>query len=224
MDKRKSELKSDNYPGHPDKTRRNFMWKAGAGLSALLAATVPGNATAGTNNDKKLRDDITRLFVQVGLLEDEKEIRGLYETYENLLDGKKYEEVIALFADDGEVIFNGDSFKGRKKGVHQLYCNQFRSGSTGKKINCTPGGLPGIREQQDTVEIKPDRKSASARFTYSIQVGEPIISDSSLVKMARLQGEGIMKRHEVGTCDIYFIKSPKDDTWKIKRLEYLKMS
>ena len=224
MDTGKSESKPDNHPGHPDEARRSFMWKAGAGLSILLAASVPGIATAGTNNDKKLRDDFTTLSEQVGILEDEKEIRGLYKTYESLLDMGAYEEVTELFTDNGKVVFNGDIYKGGKNGVAQLYCNRFRSGSTGKIMYRTPGTPLNKWEQQDTIEIEPDRKSARARFAYSIQVGEPMISDSALVDMARLQGEGIIKRHEIGICEICFSKNLKDDAWKIKRLEYLKMS
>ncbi|MGD9159719.1 MAG: nuclear transport factor 2 family protein [Desulfobacteraceae bacterium] len=224
MDTGKSKSKPDNHPGHPDKARRSFMWKAGAGLSALLAASVPGIAGAAINNDKKLKADITSLSEQVGILEDEKEIRRLYKTYEDLLDQGKYEEITGLFTDDSEVIFNDNIFKGRKNGVNQLYCNHFRSGLTGKKLNSIQGSLPDTEEHQDTVEVTPDRKSARARFTYSIQVGAPIVSDSSLAEMARLQGEGIMKWQEGGTCDISFIKSLKDGTWKIKKLEYQKLS
>ena len=214
----------DNNSGYPDKTRRSFIWKAGAGLSALLAASVTGIAGTGTNNDKKLKTDIEKLSEKIGILEDEKEIRSLYKTYENLLDKGKYEEITGLFTDDSEVVFNGDFYKGRKDGVNRLYCNHFRSGSTGKKIDRMQGVLPDKGTHQDTVQIMPDRKSARARFTYSIQVGAPLISDSALIDMARLQGEGIMKWHEGGICDICFIKNLKGNTWKIKRLEYHKIS
>ena len=224
MDTGKSKSKPENHPRHPDKARRSFMWKAGAGLSALLAAAVPGIAGAGTNNGKKLKADITRLSEQVGILEDEKKIRSLYKIYESLLDMGKYEEVTGLFTDDSEVVFNDVIFKGRKDGVNQLYCSHFRSGLTGNKINFLQEILPDTEEHQDTVEVTPDRKSARARFTYSIQVGAPIVSDSSLVEMAQLHGEGIIKWQEGGTCDICFIKSLKDDTWKIKRMEYQKLS
>jgi hypothetical protein len=224
MDTRNSTSKSGDGSRNPDKARRSFMWKAGAGFSALLAATVPGIAVAGTNNDRNLKARIERLSGQVGILEDEKNIRRLYQIYENLLDRGMYEKVVDLFSDDSEVAFNGGFFKGRKNGVNRLYCNHFRSGSTGKKIDYIPGIMPDIGEQLDMVEVMPDRKSARARFTYSIQVGAPVASDSVLVDMARLQGGGIMKWWEGGTCDIFFVKKLKNGAWKIKRLEYLTMS
>jgi hypothetical protein len=157
---------------------------------------------------------------QIGILKDENMIRLLHQTYENFLDRGMYEEVVSLFTDDSEVVFNGGVFKGKRKGVNRLYCNRFRSGLTGKRIDYLHGILPDIGEQQDMVEVMPDRKSAKARFTYSIQVGTPVISDSVLVEMARLHGEGIMKWWEGGIYDISYAKDLKDGTWKIKKLEY----
>jgi len=72
--------------------------------------------------------------------------------------------------------------------------------------------------------VAADRLSAKAQFPYSIQVGAPIASDSSLVKMARLHGEGIMKWAESGIYEISFAKDMKNGSWKIKRLEYRVMS
>ena len=224
MDTRKSTLKPDHSSGQPNKARRSFMWKAGAGLSALLAAVVPGIAGAGRNNDTDLKARIDRLSGQVGILEDEKKIRLLHQTYENLLDRGMYEEVLTLFTDNSEVVFNGGVFKGKKKGVNRLYCKLFRSGLTGKRIDYIPGILPDIGEQQDMVEVMPDSKTARARFSYSIQAGAPVISDSVLVEMARLHGGGILKWWEGGTCYISCVKDLKNGIWKIKRLEYRVMS
>ena len=69
-----------------------------------------------------------------------------------------------------------------------------------------------------------DRKTASASFSYSIQVGAPIVSDSQLVQMARLHGEGIRKWWEGGTYEISYVKDSRDSAWKIKRLEYRVLS
>ena len=224
MDTRKSTSKPDDSSERPNKARRSFMWKAGAGLSAVLAATVPSIASARTKNDTKLKSMVDRLSGEIGILKDENMIRLLHQTYENLLDRGMYEEVVSLFTDDSEVVFNGGVFKGKKKGVNRLYCNRFRSGLTGKRIDYIHGILPDIGEQQDMVEVMSDRKSAKARFTYSIQVGTPVISDSIFVEKARLHGEGIMKWWEGGTCDISYVKDLKDGNWKIKRLEYRVLS
>lgn len=66
--------------------------------------------------------------------------------------------------------------------------------------------------------MAPDRKSAKARFPYSMQVGTPLVSDSVLVQMARLQGQGIIKWWEGGTYDAAYVK--EGDVWKISRLDF----
>jgi hypothetical protein len=224
MDITKSTSKPENGSGQPNRGRRSFIWKAGAGFSVLLAASLPRIAGARVKKDTNLKARVDNLSEQVGILRDENTIRLLHQTYENLLDRGMYEEILNLFTDDSEVIFNGGIFKGKKSGVNRLYCKRFRSGSTGKRIQHIPGILLDIVEQQDMIEVMPDRKSARARFSYSIQVGAPIISDSIFVDMARLQGEGIMKWWEGGTYDMSYVKDLKEGNWKIKRLEYKVLS
>ena len=42
-------------PKEPDKGRRSFLWKVGAGISAALAAAVPVFSKPGPVNDKDLK-------------------------------------------------------------------------------------------------------------------------------------------------------------------------
>ncbi len=69
------------------------------------------------------------------------------------------------------------------------------------------------------MEVAGDRKSATAVFPYSIRVGIPLESVSSLVAMARLHGEGVRTWWEGG---VYKIADGKDAAgrWRIGRLEY----
>ena len=221
MDNLKSNL---NTQKHTDTGRRSFIWKVGAGMSAILATAVPSMAKTRISNDKSLKTRVERLSKQVGLLEDENAIRRLHKVYENYLDSGKYGEVVNLFTDDAEVIFNGGVFKGKNKGVHRLYAEQFSAGLTGKKMDPAPGFQPDTEQQQDIVDISQDSRSAKAKFNYSIQVGTPMHTDSTLVRMARLQGEGIMKWWEGGTYEVSYVKDKKDSNWKIKRLEYRVLS
>lgn len=219
-------LKSEtnNSQKQTDTGRRSFIWKVGAGMSAVLAASVPGFAKTVANNNKNLEPKVESLSRQVGILEDEKLIRKLHRTYEDLMDNGMYNDALNLFTDDAEVIFNGGVFKGKDSGVSRLYCNHFRSGLSGKRIDPAPGFQPNADQMQDMIVITPDGRSAKARFTYSIQVGAPIISDSPLVKMAHLHGEGIMKWWEGGIYEISYVKDTKESCWKIKRLEYRVLS
>jgi hypothetical protein len=158
------------------------MWKIGAAIPALLASAVPGKSSPGINQDAGLKNQINRLSSRLGILEDENAIRRLHQTYEDLLNNGKYENVLNLFTDDSEVIFNGGIFKGKSGGVRRLYSERFRSGLAGRKIEPPPGLQPDNDQHQDIVKVAADRKSASARFSFSIQIGTPIISDSPLVK------------------------------------------
>jgi hypothetical protein len=199
----------------PNSGRRSFLWKAGVAVSAAVATAIPGMAKSvdGKNGEAE------RLAKQLGILEDEKAIRTLHKTYENLLDNGMYEEVVALFTEDAAVVFNGGVFKG-KSSASRLYSGCFSAGMIGKKI----GPVPGFDAAQETINVAADRLSAKAQFPYSIQVGAPIASDSSLVQMARLHGGGIMKWCESGTYEISYVKDSKDGGWKIKRLEYQVLS
>ena len=215
---------TSNLQRNNDVGRRSFMWKVGAGMSAVLAAAVPGIAKTSINNDKSLKSRVDTLSKQVQRLEDENAIRNLYKAYEKFLHDGNYKEVVNLFTDDAEVVFNGGLFKGKNKGVHRFYCDFFNAGSTGRKMEPAPGFEINEDKRHDFVEISMDQRSAKANFPYSIQVGTPIVSDSPLVKMAHLHGEGIMKWWEGGTNEVFCVKDRKDETWKIKRVEYNTLS
>jgi hypothetical protein len=216
--------KPGRVPDQPNTRRRSFMWKMGAAIPALLASAVPGKSNPGMDRDDGLRNQIDHLSGRLGILEDESTIRRLHRTYEDLLNNGRYEEVENLFADDGEVVFNGGIFKGRLSGVRRLYSKRFQSGLTGKKIEPAPGFQPDTGQQQDIVEVAANRQSARARFLFSIQIGTPIVSDSQLVKMARLHGEGIRKWWEGGTCEVSYAKDTRTGAWKIRRFEYRVLS
>lgn len=199
----------------PDAGRRSFLWKAGATMTAAAAAVVPGmTKTAGANST-----DAEMLARKLALIEDEKAVRALHHTYETLLDGGRYEEVAGLFAEDAAVVFNGGVFKG-KSSVARLYRDHFRAGSTGRRL----APALGAEAEPETVTVAEDRRSAKARFPYSIQVGSPMPLDSSLVQMARLHGEGIMKWCENGVYEVSYTKCPKSGDWKIARLEHRVLS
>ena len=206
-----------------DEGRRSFMWKVGAGMSAVLAATVPAVAMPIISNDKKIKGDVDSLSRQVAALENEKAIRELHKTYEDMLDNMRYSDVLNMFTPDAEVIFNGGVFKG-KRGLKRLFCEYFSSGMTGKRIDQAPGFQLNPEQQQDMVEVAPDQKSAKAVFTYSIQVGAPIDSDSLIVKMSRLHGEGVVRWWEGGICKVSYARDINKKSWKMDKLEYRVLS
>lgn len=198
----------------PNTGRRSFLWKAGAAMTAAAAAVVPGMAKSGDAGSS----DADRLAHRLGMLEDEKAIRALQQTYEGLLESGDYEEIAGLFAADAAVVFHGGVYNG-KKGVSRLYREHFGAGRTGKKI----GPAPGVPAGEESITVAGDRRSAQARFPYSIQVGAPM-PDSPLVHMARLQGGGILHWCESGIYELSCAKDGTDGGWKIARLEHRVLS
>jgi hypothetical protein len=199
------------------------MWKVGAGMSAVLAATVPAIAKPVISSDKKLKNSVDSLSRQLAALENEKSIRKLHKAYEDMLDNGKYSDILKMFTADAEVMFNGGVFKG-KRGLKRLFCEHFSAGQTGKRIDQAPGFQLKPEQQKDMVEIGPGQKSAKAVFTYSIQVGALLDSDSLIVKMSRLHGGGIMKWWEGGICKVSYVRDINNNSWKMNKLEYRVLS
>jgi SnoaL-like domain len=66
---------------------------------------------------------VEQLANEIGVLKDEQAIRKLQHAYGYYLDKCLYDEVVDLFAADGEVRFMGGAFKG-KPGLGRLYCRR----------------------------------------------------------------------------------------------------
>jgi hypothetical protein len=198
--------------------RRSFIWKMGAGASAALAPTVimtagMAKAEARTTDNPALRADS---------LEEEKALRKFHQAFEQAMDKGLHEDVIGMFATDAEgaeVVFNGGVFRSRSRGLSRLYRDRFPAGKTGRRMEPAPGFELTADQQRDSVEVSPDLRSAKAVFPYSIQVGMPFETETSLAAMARLHGEGVRTWWEGG---VYRVNYRKDVAghWKIGRLEY----
>ena len=193
--------------------RRSFVWKIGAGASGALAAAASlgaSNETASTTDNPALR---------AALLQEEIALRKFHQSFEQAMDRSLPEEVIGLFADDAEVVFNGGVFKRRNHGVSRLYRDRFPAGKTGRRMEPAPGFELTADQQRDSVEVSPDLRYATAVFPYSIQVGVPFETEASLAAMARLHGEGVRTWWEGG---VYRVNYRKDGAghWQISRLEY----
>ncbi len=214
-------LKPESVAGNhtkPDTGRRSFIWKTGAAMSAVVASAVAGIPAHKADADAGRSGQLDRLASRIGSLEDANTIRRLHQSFESRLDQGMYEEVVGLFTDDARVIYNGGLYVG-KDGIRRLYCDHFASGRTGKKVESVPGFESDPGRQLDIVEVAEDRMTATGQFPYSMQVGVPMTGHSSLVDMARLQGEGIVYGWEGGVCEVSYVK--KDDAWVINKLAYL---
>jgi hypothetical protein len=218
----KAKTGSARSPKQPNGGRRSFLRRTGAAVSAVLASAIAGAAKSAPDTDASLKGEVAALANRIGCLEDANAIRALQQKYESSLDKGMYEDVVRAFARDAEVVFNGGVFVGRDKGVRRLFCENFSQGFTGKRIEPAPGFEPDPAQIQEVVEVAPDRASARATFPYSMQVGTPLVSDWSLLDMARLQGQGILQWWEGGVQEVAYVKEGAE--WKIRRLEYRVLS
>ena len=195
-----------------DNGRRTFFWKLGVGASTALASTAGiASVRADAADDAALR---------LALLEDEKALRELHQTYEQALDAGAYHEVVGMFADDAEVVFNGEVFRARSRGLSRLYRERFAAGKIGKRMEPAPGFELSAEQLRDSVNVAPDRLNAKAVFPYSIRVGMPIETETSLASMARVHGEGVRSWWEGGLYEVSYTKDAPDGRWKIKSLAY----
>lgn len=196
------------------RSRRSFFWKMGAGFSAALAPAV---ASSGAEVEHAQVDDPALRAAQ---LEEEKVIRQLHQAFEQAQDKGRIDDVVGMFAEDAEVVFNGGVFRGRSRGVSRLYRDRFLAGRSGARMEPAPGFELAADQHRENVTVSPDRRSARAVFPYSIRVGAPLESESSLVSMARVHGEGVRTWWEGGAYHVTYRKDVTDGRWTISRLEY----
>ena len=206
-------------------SRRSFVWKMGAGVSAALAptallpASLPAVSAAGAE-PATADDPASELALRAALLEEEQALRLLHRAFEQAQDKDLHDDVIAMFAEDAEVIFNGGVFRTRGQGVSRFYRERFPAGKSGRRMEPAPGFELAADQQHESVQVSPDRLSANAVFPYSIQVGTPFESESSLASMARLHGEGVRTWWEGGAYHVTYRKDVTAGRWTISRLEY----
>jgi len=193
-------------------SRRSFLSRVGAGVSAALA----GSAVAASPAQHEHSDTALRLV----RLEAEQALRKLHRQFEQALDAGLYDDAVMLFADDAEVIFNGGVFVGRNRGLSRLFRERFAAGRSGRRIERAPGFELAAAEQQESLTVAADLQSATAVFPYSIQVGMPVESENSLAAMARLNGDGVRFWWEGGVYRVSYRQTAPAGNWQIARLQY----
>lgn len=195
-----------------DNGRRSFIWKLGAGVSAGVASAV---GMAGVQSGRAGNPSL-----QVALLRAEKSLREFHQAFRQAMDKGRYEEVVGMFADDAEVVFNGGAFRERGQGVSRLFLQRFQRGNTGRTMEPAPGFELAADLQKEVVEVSADLLAARAVFPYSIQVGAPFETETSFASMARLHGEGVHTWWEGGVYRIDYRKEVAGGSWMISRLVY----
>jgi hypothetical protein len=153
-----------------------------------------------------LSQRIADLEQEVGRLQDESQIRKVQYTYGYFIDKSQYNEVVDLFAEDGEVWFLGGIYKG-KKGVRRLYIERFQTQFTQGHNGPRYGWLLDHPQLQMVIDVAPDRQSAKVRGRSTMQAGLHETAEGQ----QRAWWEG-------GIYENDYVK--EDGVWKIKALRY----
>lgn len=158
----------------------------------------------------QLEGELERMAKHLAMLEDVQAIRKLQHAYGYYLDKGLYEQVVDLFAEDGEVVFMGGLYKG-KAGQRRLYIENFRKRFVGGREGPRKGLLLDHVQLQDIIDVAPDRRSAEARFRCFMQAGTHE-STPDLPSGLPLQW------WEGGIYENTYRR--ENDVWKIQRLNY----
>lgn len=163
-----------------------------------------------TTDLSTLARQVEQLANEVGLLNDVQAIRKLQHAYGYYLDKCLYDEVVDLFAPQGEVRFMGGVFKG-KPGLRRLYCERFRRNFTGGHNGPVYGFLLDHLQLQDIVDVAPDRATARGRFRCFMQAGSHETKKDAPPHMPTQWWEG-------GIYENQYVR--EDGIWKILGLHY----
>jgi hypothetical protein len=154
-------------------------------------------------------DRIAGLEQRLGKVEDVLAIRNLQHAYGYYLDKCLYDEVVDLFAEDGQVIFIGGIYKGRA-GAARLYAGRFRNNFANGKNGPSFGRLLDHPILQDVITVADDRATAKARFRVLMQAGTHQLAATPQVP--------VRQWFEGGLYENQYVRS--DGTWKISTLFY----
>jgi len=158
-----------------------------------------------------LQEEIAQLKTRIGLLEDVQAIRTLQFKYGYYMDKCLYDDVVDLYADNGEVCFAGGLYRGRA-GVRRLYIDRFRKTFADGRNGPIYGFILEHLQLQDIVDVAPDRKTAFGRFRAFMQAG------SHVTKKGPVVPPGLQQWWEAGVYENTYVNDR--GIWKIKRLDY----
>jgi SnoaL-like protein len=199
--------------------RRSFIWKAGAALTGTVAsaAAIGAGSTPAVARATGDSQEIDRLSNELGLREDADAIREAHRAFGTALNERRYEDLVRLFADDARVHLNGEVFAGKERGIRRLYVERFSR--HGEEPKPEPVHACLVDSAHDaSIEVSADRQSATARFPCLTQVECAIERGSSLVEMARQQGQGVRQWWEHGLYESSYVK--RGGEWQILELRY----
>lgn len=158
-----------------------------------------------------LRRQNAELMERLGRLEDAADIKRLQFAYGYYIDYCHYDEVVNLFAEDGEVVFLSGLYKGHKS-IRRLYVDWFLQLFNQGRQDADDGFLFDHVQMQDVITVAEDRQTAKGRFRGILLGGSHDIR--------KYKPEGVPQQFmESGIYENDYVR--ENGVWKIKRLDYM---
>jgi len=158
-----------------------------------------------------LKRQNAELMDRLGRLEDAADIKRLQFAYGYYIDYCHYDEVVDLFAEDGEVVFLSGLYKGHKS-IRRLYVDWFLQLFNQGRQDADDGFLFDHIQMQDVITVAQDRRTAKGRFRGILLGGSHDIR--------KYKPEGVPQQFmESGIYENDYVRV--DGVWKIKRLDYM---
>ncbi len=147
---------------------------------------------------------------ELSRLQDVQAVRTLQFQYGYYMDKGLYDEVVDLFAAQGELYFMGGIFRGRE-GLRRLYCGRLRETFTGGHNGPVFGMLCDHLQLQDIITIAADGRSARGRFRALLQGGSHETKPEISPRLPR-------QWWEAGVYENTYVKEA--GIWKIQTNDY----
>ena len=162
------------------------------------------------NDSGTLARQLAELANRVSRLEAEAAIRRLHHAYGYFMDSCWYDEVIALFAADGEAVFLSGVYRGHES-LARLYKTFLGQAYTRGETGPVYGFLADHFLMQDVITVAPDGLSARMRGRALLVLGS---HESRKDRHPQLPDQV----YEAGLYENQYVCD--GGVWKIQRLEY----
>jgi hypothetical protein len=188
-------------------SRRAFFLGGGALLGAGVATTAGAKAL--------LAAPTPAVPEPVQLIIEREAIRQLHLAFTELVENQAYEAVTDLFHEQAQLDLSGLRAAG-KPAIARLFSVQYRLQQAAVIHSAY---RQNAAQRQDRMSISQVRQQASATFHTEVQISTPLLGDSTVAQMARLQGQMADRRWESGRFDARYVKAP-GGLWKMAALQY----
>ena len=157
----------------------------------------------------ELTQAVAQLARRLSEVEDVSAIRRLHHIYGYYMDYCRIDEVVELFAKDGEAVFLSGVYRGHDS-LRRLYGDFLRQAYTNGREGPIYGFIADHLLMQDVITIAPDGRSAKGRHRAYLMLG----SHESRPDKTPLP----QQIYEAGLYENEYVR--EDGVWKIGRLEY----